>query len=386
MENGFSTEELRRYARQVTLPELGIHGQERLKNASVLVIGAGGLGCPVLLYLAAAGIGRIGIVDFDVVDISNLHRQVLFTGADIGKSKAQVAAAKLAQLNPHIQVEPHVIKLDSSNALELFSRYDIIADGSDNFPTRYLVNDACVLSGKPDVYAAVFRFTGQATVFNYKNQQGQFGPNYRDLHPLPPPPGTVPSCAEGGVLGVLPGILGSIQANEVIKIAAGIGEPLTGRIFVFNASNFSTTTLHYKEDPTNPVSGKNGTIKSLIDYENWCETAHGLKEVDHVREVTPVELERMIKENAGVLLIDVREPYEHEIVNLKGQLIPMHSIPANAQHIPRDTTVIVYCRSGIRSAQAIRYLQMEHNFINLYNLKGGVLAYADEVDPSMPKY
>lgn len=387
MRSDLSSEELQRYARQITLPELGPEGQKRIRGASVLVIGAGGLGCPALIYLAAAGIGKIGIVDYDKVDISNLHRQIIYSKEDIGKYKAKIAAEKIKHINPLVSIEPHVLKLDSTNALDLLAQYDIIIDGSDNFPTRYLVNDASVLLCKPNVYAAVFRFTGQVTVFNHKDAQGNFGPNYRDLHAVPPPAGSVPSCAEGGVLGVLPGILGSMQAAEAIKIACGIGQPLSGRMFVIDTQNFDTTTISFSHDPDNPFTAGREGIGELIDYESWCGAAsddrHGH---DHVKEIDPVELKKMMDDEVDFQLIDVREPYELEIASLNGKLIPMNMIPHQVDEISRQSKVVIYCRSGIRSAQAILYLQQEFQFTNLWNLQGGILAYADQVDPNIPRY
>lgn len=381
----FNAAENARYARHFSLPSFGVAGQQKLKAASVLCIGAGGLGSPMLLYLAAAGVGRIGIVDFDVVDDSNLQRQVLYTVEDVGKSKAVTAKARLLALNPHIQVDVHAVRLDAGNALELFAQYDVVADGTDNFPTRYLVNDACVLTGKPNVYASIFRFEGQVSVFNYKFPDGSFGPNYRDLFPDPPPAGLVPSCAEGGVLGVLPGIIGSLQASEVIKVITGIGEPLVGRFFTFDAASFETRTLKIKKDPSNPISGDKPTQTTLIDYDVFCGLGQEAKG-KAVKEVSVTELKQLLDEKADIQVIDVREPYEYEIANIGAELIPLATLLGAVDQISRDKKVIVHCRSGSRSANAIKLLEIEHGFENLYNLKGGVLAYADQIDTSLIKY
>lgn len=373
--NTLSPEELRRYARHLALPEFGREGQEKARQASVLVVGAGGLGSPVLLYLAAAGIGRIGIVDFDRVDETNLQRQVLYTMEDIGKPKAAVARHKLLALNPNIEVEVYEKQLTGENALEIISRYDIVADGTDNFPTRYLVNDACVLAGKVNVYASIFRFEGQVAVFNYLQEDGSRGPNYRDLFPSPPPPELVPNCAEGGVLGVLPGIIGSMQASEVIKVATGVGEPLSGKLFLFDASSFTTRMLKVRKDP-------GLVIERLIDYEQFC-APQPKKEVP---EINVRELKKMMDEGAGFQLIDVREPYEYDIANLGGELIPPDQIRDQAERISREKKVVLHCRSGKRSADAIRELQKLYPYDNLYNLEGGILAWAREIDPGMRSY
>ena len=373
--DSLSPEELRRYARHLALPEFGRGGQEKARRASVLVVGAGGLGSPMLLYLAAAGIGRIGIVDFDRVDETNLQRQVLYTIADIGKPKAATAREKLLTLNPHIEVEVHEERLTSENALSIISRYDIVADGTDNFPTRYLVNDACVLAGKVNVYASIFRFEGQVSVFNFLEEDGSRGPNYRDLFPTPPPPELVPNCAEGGVLGVLPGIIGSMQASEVIKVATGVGEPLSGRLFLFDAATFTTRTLKIRKDP-------NLVIDKLIDYEQFC-APHPKAPVP---QISVRELKKMMEEGANYQLIDVREPYEYDIANLGGELIPPDQIEQQAGRISKDKKAILHCRSGKRSADAIRKLQQLGDFDNLYNLEGGILAWAREIDLEMMQY
>lgn len=375
----FTKKELERYSRHLIIPEFNIDGQRKLKSAKVLVVGTGGLGSPLLLYLTAAGVGTIGILDFDVVDDSNLQRQVLFSTDDVGKSKAKAAKEKLEKLNPHINLVVHDTKLTSANALDIIKNYDLVADGTDNFPTRYLVNDACVLLGKTNVYASIFRFEGQVSVFNYTDKAGVTGPNYRDLFPEPPPPGLVPSCAEGGVIGVLPGIIGSLQANEVIKVISGVGDPLSGRLFLFDALAFETRVLKLAKDP-NSVK-----IKGLIDYDEFC----GIRQQDgksNVKEITVSELKQLADNHADYQLIDVREPYEYDIVNLGGELIPLKTVEESIDKIRSDKKVVIHCRSGARSAKAIETLERKFGFSNLYNLKGGVLAWADEIDKSLPKY
>lgn len=386
----FSKAELERYSRHLIIPEFNIEGQRKLKAARVLVMGSGGLGSPALLYLAAAGVGNIGIVDFDKVDDSNLQRQVLFTTNDIGKPKVEAAKERILGLNPFINITTYNTHLNSSNALEIFKDWDIVADGTDNFPTRYLINDACVLLGKVNVYASIFRFDGQVTVFNYKYPDGEYGPNYRDLYPEPPPPGLVPSCAEGGVLGVLPGIIGCLQASETIKVITGLGQPLVGRMFAFDALTFESRTFKFKRDPNNPLNGNNPTITRLIDYEQFCgmplreeEEKRGMQ---GVKEVTVKQLKEMRDHKENFQLIDVREKYEYEIAHLDGELIPMGKILGATDKISRDKKVVVYCRSGNRSANVIKALEERYGFKNLYNLKGGILAWAAEVDPSVPRY
>jgi molybdopterin/thiamine biosynthesis adenylyltransferase/rhodanese-related sulfurtransferase len=374
--NGFSPEEYARYSRHIIIPEFGLEAQQKLRDARVLVIGSGGLGSPMLLYLAAAGVGHIGIVDFDVVDDSNLQRQVLFTTEDVGLSKARQAKERIQKLNPHIRVTVHELRLDSSNAREIIRAYDVVADGTDNFPTRYLVNDACVLEGKVNVYASIFQFEGQVSVFNYLQPNGERGPNYRDLFPEPPPPGLVPSCAEGGVLGVLPGILGSMQALEVIKVVTGVGEPLVGRIFLFDAASFETRFLKVRKQPDT-------RIEKLIDYQVFC----GLGQPEApVQEISVEELAAWQKAGRTFQLIDVREPYEYEIAQIGGELIPLAQVEASADRLRRDVPVVVHCRSGVRSARAIRSLQALGGFDNLHNLAGGILAYAEKVDSSLTRY
>ncbi|MGB0166767.1 MAG: molybdopterin-synthase adenylyltransferase MoeB [Luteibaculum sp.] len=382
----FSKEELERYSRHLIIPEFNIAGQRKLKEAKVLVVGSGGLGAPLLQYLAAAGVGTLGIVDFDVVDESNLQRQVLFSTADVGKPKVEAAAARIKGLNQHINVKTYNTQLTSKNALEIIADFDVVADGTDNFPTRYLVNDACVLLGKVNVYASIFRFDGQVSVFNYRDTEGNLGPNYRDLFPTPPPPGLVPSCAEGGVIGVLPGILGTLQANEVIKVITGIGQPLSGKMFLFDALSFETRTLKVHRDPNNPLNGENPSQRELIDYEQFCGLRVDKKEEAKVKEISVEDLADWESSGKTFQLIDVREPYEYEISNLNGTLIPLKQIEDQVDKISTDKDVVIHCRSGKRSADAIRLLEEKFGFKNLYNLKGGILAYADAVDSSLAKY
>jgi adenylyltransferase/sulfurtransferase len=382
----FTKKEIERYSRHLIIPEFNIAGQRKLKKAKVLVVGSGGLGSPVLQYLVAAGVGTIGIVDFDVVDESNLQRQVLFTVDDVGKPKVLVAKERLQSQNPHIKIDTHQTRLTSENALQIIKDYDVVADGTDNFATRYLVNDACVLLDKVNVYASIFRFEGQVSVFNFLKKDGTRGPNYRDIFPTPPPPGMVPSCAEGGVLGVLPGILGSLQANEVLKVVAEIGEPLSGRLFLFDVLNFDTQILKIQKDENNPLNGKNPTITSLIDYEEFCGAGKVDKKESDVREISPLELKKALDKNEDLQIIDVRESYEYDIVNIGGQLMPLGEIERNHAEISRDKMVVVHCRTGQRSADAIRLLEQKFGMQNLYNLRGGIWAWAEKIDPSMPRY
>ena len=382
----FSKEELERYSRHLIIPEFNIEGQRKLKQAKVLIVGTGGLGAPLLQYLSAAGVGTIGLVDFDVVEPSNLQRQVLFTLDDVGKSKVQAAKERIESQNPYINIKTYNVALTSENALDIMKDYDIVADGTDNFPTRYLVNDASVMLNKVNVYASIFRFEGQLSVFNYTDKNGIIGPNYRDLFPTPPPPGLVPSCAEGGVLGVLPGILGSLQANEVIKVITGLGETLSGRFFIIDALSFETRTLKLARNKSNPLNGEYPTLTELVDYEQFC----GMKSVEEeperdVREISVKELKEWVDKRSDFQLIDVREQYEYDIANISGQLIPLGIITDHVDKIDADKQVVIHCRSGKRSADAIEALQKK-GFNNLYNLKGGILAWADEIDSSMAKY
>jgi adenylyltransferase/sulfurtransferase len=377
-----SREEILRYSRHLIMPEVGMEGQLKLKRARVLMIGTGGLGAPLGLYLAAAGVGHLGLVDFDVVDSSNLQRQVTFTTADVGKPKSEAAKARLSGLNPMIEIQSFDTRLTSENALDLFKDFDIIVDGTDNFPTRFLVNDACLLLGKPNVYGSIFRFEGQATVFGYPG-----GPCYRCLYPEPPPPGLVPSCAEGGVLGVLPGIVGSIQAMETIKLILGTGEPLVGRLLLFDALAMRFRELKLRKNPECPMCGENRTITKLIDYEEFCgirgEEAPAM--TDGIPEITPRELKARQDRGDDLFILDVREPHEYQICNLKGKLIPLGELTRRVSELDSSREMVVHCRSGKRSADAIHFLQTA-GFKKLWNLKGGVLAWSDEVDPTMPKY
>ena len=380
----FSKDELARYNRHIIIPDFGIEAQTKLKHAKVLVIGSGGLGSPLLLYLAAAGVGTIGIVDYDVVDDSNLHRQVLFGVEDVGIPKVDAARKRLQSLNPYIQINTYNTRVTSENILDILSGYDVVADGTDNFPTRYLVNDAAVLSGKPNVYASIFQFEGQVSVFNYRNSNGITGPNYRDLYPAPPPPGLVPNCAEAGVLGVLPGIIGSLQGLEVIKIITGVGETLSGRFFTFDALTFETRTFIITRNPANPLNGDNPTIKTLIDYEAFCGLKDQLEKP--LKEISVKEFYEWQVSGENFQLIDVREQHEYEIANIGGELIPLATILFNKEKISRDKRVVVHCKMGGRSAKAISQLQDEFGFDNLYNLKGGIIAWIDEVQPELKKY
>ncbi len=381
-----SQEEIRRYSRHLIMPEVALDGQKKLKAASVLLIGTGGLGSPMAMYLAAAGVGRIGLVDFDVVEFSNLQRQIIHYTTDVGRPKLESAAEKLRAINPYVEIVTHETIFDSGTAMEIAKDYDIIADGTDNFPTRYLTNDVCVLLRKPNVHASIFRFEGQASVFYAKE-----GPCYRCLYPDPPPPGEVPSCAEGGVLGVLPGIMGTIQATEVIKLILGIGEPLIGRLLLFDALEMSMRTLKLRRDPNCPICGENPTIHELIDYEEFCGVPIGAEQVEEELgpewEITVTELaERLSQNGKDLVLIDVREPHEAEIARIPGaKLIPLGDLPARMHELDSSDEIVLHCRSGARSARALRLLR-DAGFTRLKNLKGGILAWADEVDPSVPKY
>jgi adenylyltransferase/sulfurtransferase len=379
-----SQDEIKRYSRHLIMPEVGMDGQRRLKAGSVLCIGAGGLGSPAAMYLAAAGVGRIGIVDFDVVDFSNLQRQLLHGTPDVGRSKLHSAKDRLQALNPHVHVDTYETSLSSENALKLFEPYDVILDGTDNFPTRYLVNDACVLTGKPNAYGSIFRFEGQASVFGVKE-----GPCYRCLYPEPPPPGLVPSCAEGGVLGVLPGIIGVIQATESIKLILGIGEPLIGRFLIYDALKMRFRELKLRKDPDCPVCGTHPTVTKLIDYQQFC----GIRPEPQMEaramndwEISPVELKRRLDAGEDLFILDVREPNEYQINRIAGStLIPLGELPRRYQELPRDREIIAQCKMGGRSAKAMEYLKTV-GFTNVKNLRGGILEWIDKVDPSQPKY
>jgi sulfur-carrier protein adenylyltransferase/sulfurtransferase len=377
-----SNEEILRYSRHLIMPEVGMEGQLKLKSSKVLLIGTGGLGAPLGLYLAAAGIGRLGLVDFDVVDFTNLQRQVTFGSSDVGKHKTEAARTRLSSLNPDIQIDTFETKLTSENALDLFKDFDIIVDGTDNFPTRYLVNDACILLGKPNVYGSIFRFEGQVTVFGMPE-----GPCYRCLYPEPPPPGLVPSCAEGGVLGVLPGIVGSIQAMETIKLVLGRGDNLVGRLLLFDALGMKFRELKLRKNPNCPMCGTHRTINQLIDYYEFC----GIRGEEapapdvQVPEITPRELKSRLDRSDDLFILDVREPHEFQICNLKGHLIPLGELPRRVHELDSSREIVAHCRSGKRSAEAVDFLR-KAGFRKILNLKGGILAWSDEVDPSVPKY
>jgi len=379
-------EEVLRYSRHIVLPEVGWEGQRKLKAAMVLLIGAGGLGSPLGLYLAAAGVGRIGLVDFDVVDESNLHRQVLYGISDVGRPKLQAAVERLRDVNPHVELVPHSVRLTSENALDLFAPYDIIVDGSDNFPTRYLVNDACVLLGKPYVYGSIFRFEGQVSVFGAPD-----GPCYRCLFREPPPPGLVPSCAEGGVLGVLPGIIGTLQALETIKLILGRGDTLVGRLLLFDAMALRWRELKLRRNPECPACGERPTLTGLIDYEEFCglKTSAAVVDAgDTVPELTAAELKSRLDRGDRLVIVDVREPHEWEIANLGAygaRLVPLGQLEAHAEELDRESEIVLMCRSGARGVRALRQLRAA-GFPRLWNLKGGILAWAEEVDPALPKY
>jgi molybdopterin/thiamine biosynthesis adenylyltransferase/rhodanese-related sulfurtransferase/molybdopterin converting factor small subunit len=410
-----SPEEIRQYSRHLIMPEVGIEGQRRLKAAKVLMIGAGGLGSPLGLYLAAAGVGTLGLVDFDVVDESNLHRQVLFSHADVGRPKLAAAVERLRGINPFIELVPHQARLDSSNALELFAPYDIVVDGTDNFQTRYLVNDACVLSGKPNVYGSIFRFEGQVSIF-----WGARGPCYRCLFPEPPPPGLVPSCAEGGVLGVLPGIIGALQANEVIKLIVGAGEPMIGRLLLFDALKMKFRELKLKKDPACPICSEHPTQHELIDYDQFCgiapmpavagatagaaagtgagagaaatgaagagQAAGGAGGDEEDFEVYVDEVKRWLDRGRDFTLLDVRSPQEHAICRIEGaRLIPLQDVPAELDRLDPAARYVVHCHHGGRSAQAVQ-LMRQRGFKSAQNLAGGIDAWSREVDPSVPRY
>ena len=378
-----SKEEITRYSRHLIMPEVGMDGQLKLKQAKVLCIGTGGLGAPLGLYLAAAGVGRIGLVDFDKVDLSNLQRQILFDTNDIGRPKIEAATNRLRNLNPDIQIDNFETRLTSENALDILKDYDIVVDGTDNFPTRYLVNDACVILGKPNVYGSIFRFEGQITIFGYPG-----GPCYRCLYPEPPPPGLVPSCAEGGVLGVLPGIVGAIQAAETLKLIIGKGEPLVGRLLLFDALAMRFRELKLRKNPECPVCGEHPTITKLIDYEEFCgirgeESASPAQ--TSVPEIAPRELKARLDRGDDLFILDVREPHEFQICNLGGHLIPLGELSRRVNELDSSREIVAHCRSGKRSAEAVEFLRSA-GFRKVLNLKGGILAWSDEVDASVPKY
>ena len=377
-------DDLSRYSRHLILPEVGVEGQRKLKAARVLCVGTGGLGSPLALYLAAAGVGTLGLVDFDVVDASNLQRQIIHSTADIGRKKLDSAEEKLKALNPALNVVKHDTLLSSANALDILKDYDVVADGTDNFPTRYLVNDACVLLGKPNAYGSIFRFEGQASVFATKD-----GPCYRCLYPAPPPPGLVPSCAEGGVLGILPGLIGVIQATEAIKLILGIGEPLIGRLLLVDALKMRFRELKLRKNPECPVCGTHPTVTHLIDYQQFCgleAASEAPKSVKNgIPQLSVKDLKRRIDAGENLFILDVREPFEYQIANIGGKLIPQNEVPQRIGEIDRNQEIIVQCKSGGRSQRIAEFLK-QSGYPNVTNLAGGILAWSDEVDPRVPKY
>jgi adenylyltransferase/sulfurtransferase len=381
-----SQKEVARYSRHLIMPEVGLDGQKRLKASAVLLVGAGGLGSPLALYLAAAGVGRLGLVDFDVVDFSNLQRQVLHGTSDVGRPKLQSAKDRIAGINPEVRVDLYETHLTSANAFDLIEPYDLVIDGTDNFPTRYLVNDACVLLSRPNVYGSIFRFEGQASVF-YPGK----GPCYRCLYPEPPPPGEVPSCAEGGVLGILPGLIGCIQATEGVKLLLGRGTPLIGRLLLYDALQMSFREFKVRRNPNCPVCGDRPTVTKLIDYEQFCgvrgaETATVTTNGQSGGDITPEELKRRLDTGEKPFILDVRNPPEYEICRIAGStLIPLPTLPQRLGELDKDRELIVHCKSGMRSQQAIGVLR-QAGFTKLVNLKGGILAWADKIDPTMAKY
>src|SRR5580658_4981420 len=377
-----SKEEILRYSRHLIMPEVGMDGQLKLKNAKVALIGTGGLGAPLGMYLAAAGVGRIGLVDFDVVDFTNLQRQVIHGTKDVGRKKLDSAAETMLDINPYVEIDRHEVALSSENALGILKDYDIVVDGTDNFPTRYLVNDACVLLGKPNVYGSIFRFEGQATVFAYEG-----GPCYRCLYPEPPPPGLVPSCAEGGVLGILPGTIGLIQATETVKLILGIGEPLVGRLLLYDALAMRFRELKLRRNPECPVCGDHPTIHELIDYQEFCGIPNQPHEpVAAEGDIDPLEVKAKIDRGDPFVLIDVREPHEYQICRIpNAKLIPLGDLPKRVNELNSADEIVAHCKSGMRSAKAVEFLK-QAGFRKVRNMKGGILAWSDKVDPSVPKY
>ncbi len=379
----FSKAEIERYSRHLIMPEVALEGQKKLKQAKVLLIGMGGLGSPLAMYLAAAGVGRIGIVDFDVVDFTNLQRQVIYSTDDVGRPKLEAAGKRLKGINPFVEIDKYETRLTSENALEIFANYDIVIDGTDNFPTRYLVNDACVLLDKPNVYGSIFRFEGQVSVFYAKE-----GPCYRCLYPEPPPPGLVPSCAEGGVLGILPGIIGLMQATEAVKLVIGKGETLIGRLLLYDALAMKFRELTLRKDPKCPICGMNPTIHALIDYEQFCGIGTPAERVvlEPEYEISVKELSAKISDRGDTFILDVRQPHEYDICRIPdSKLIPLNELPTRVHELDRSWDIVVHCKSGARSAKAVKFLR-EAGFEKVKNLKGGILAWSDEVDPSVPKY
>jgi len=376
-----SNDEILRYSRHLIMPEVGMEGQLKLKAARVLCIGAGGLGSPLALYLAAAGVGTLGIVDFDVVDYTNLQRQIIHTTADVGRKKLDSAAESLKAINPFVQIVRFDTRLSSDNALEIFRDFDMVADGTDNFPTRYLVNDACVITGKPNVYGSIFRFEGQASVFATED-----GPCYRCLYPEPPPPGLVPSCAEGGVLGILPGLVGVMQATEVIKLILGKGDPLIGRLLLIDSLGMKFRELKLRKNPDCPVCGTHPSITELIDYNEFCGIrGEEAPAMTGIPEMQVEELKRRLDAGDNLFVLDVREPHEYQICNINGHLIPLGDLPKRVHELDSSREIVAHCRSGVRSAKAVDFLR-QSGFKKVTNLAGGILAWADRVDPKMPKY
>jgi len=376
-----TNEEVLRYSRHLIMPEVGMEGQLKLKAAKVLTIGAGGLGSPLSMYLAAAGVGTIGVVDFDVVDFTNLQRQIIHGTSDVGRKKLDSAAETLKEINPFVEVRKFETRLTSDNALEIFREFDIVVDGTDNFPTRYLVNDACVLTGKPNVYGSIFRFEGQASVLATKD-----GPCYRCWYPEPPPPGLVPSCAEGGVLGILPGLVGVIQATETVKLILGKGDPLIGRVLLVDALGMNFRTLKLRKNPECPICGTSPSITKLIDYQQFCGIRGEEAPVaTTVPEMTVEELKRRLEAKDDLFVLDVREPHEYQICNLNGHLIPLGDLPKRVHELDSSREIVAHCRSGVRSAKAVDFLR-QAGFKKVHNLQGGIHAWADKIDPKMQKY
>ncbi|MEZ5367107.1 MAG: molybdopterin-synthase adenylyltransferase MoeB [Bryobacterales bacterium] len=380
-----TNDEVLRYSRHLILPEVGLEGQRKLKNAKILMVGTGGLGAPLGLYLAAAGVGKIGIVDFDVVDVTNLQRQVIHGTKDVGRPKIDSAAESMQDINPFLEIEKFEVPLSSENALDIIKDYDIVVDGTDNFPTRYLVNDACVLLNKPNCYGSIFRFEGQATVFHYEG-----GPCYRCLYPEPPPPGLVPSCAEGGVLGILPGIIGVIQATEAVKIILGKGETLSGRLLLYDSLGMKFRELKLRRNPECPVCGDHPTVTELIDYQQFCgipqAAAAEEAEKGKLPEITPLELKARLDAGDDIFVLDVREPHEYDIASIEGTtLIPLGEVARRVGELDSTAEIVIHCKSGVRSGKAQKILK-EMGFSRVTNLAGGILRWADEVDPSIPKY
>ena len=377
-----SKEEILRYSRHLIMPEVGMEGQLKLKAAKVLMVGAGGLGAPLGMYLAAAGVGRIGVVDFDVVDHTNLQRQIIHGTKDVGRKKLDSAADTMLDINPYVQIDKYEVALNSDNALDLFKEYDLVVDGTDNFPTRYLVNDACVLLKKPNVYGSIFRFEGQATVFAYPG-----GPCYRCLYPEPPPPGLVPSCAEGGVLGILPGMIGLVQATEAVKLILGSGEPLVGRLVLYDALAMRFRELKLRRNPECPACGDHPTITKLIDYQEFCGLGRGEEAVvETAGDIEPAEVKQKIDRGDSFVLIDVREPHEYQICSIpNAKLIPLGELPKRVNELNTADEIVAHCKSGMRSAKAVDFLK-QAGFKRVRNMKGGILAWSDKVDPTVPKY